>query len=358
MDAAADVAGAAVTGPTASGLAGNGVLAAGDATATGLFTPAGSAAVADVPGGIAASSATAKIAASAAGADVKATVAALGQGKTLTQALDAGLQASLPGVSSQYTSGYVSDLAKGVVPDTVANSLGNVAGNAAAGATGATIAGKDIVAGAETAAGKSAQSELGKQVESNLPDVSLPSVDTSGFNFDTSALGTPDMSGFKDAWGKATDPLKKGLQSASDTVSATLKPAENAVNSALDSAGNALAPVGKALGKAGSAVSDSLSGVSLPNVSIPKPDLSGLSGIDLINAAGATPQTPADSGTAVSSSTPIGTAPTGGSAAALGAADVGIVTPDDVGSKVSKKGGKYPWGTPEGTTALKEGLGI
>jgi hypothetical protein len=29
-----------------------------------------------------------------------------------------------------------------------------------------------------------------------------------------------------------------------------------------------------------------------------------------------------------------------------------------MGSKVSKKGGKYPWGEPEGTTALKEGLGI
>jgi hypothetical protein len=29
-----------------------------------------------------------------------------------------------------------------------------------------------------------------------------------------------------------------------------------------------------------------------------------------------------------------------------------------LGSKVSKKGGKYPFGEPEGTSALKEGLGI
>jgi hypothetical protein len=48
------------------------------------------------------------------------------------------------------------------------------------------------------------------------------------------------------------------------------------------------------------------------------------------------------------------------STAATGA-DIAMLdtsTPDSVGGKLGKKGGKYPWGTPEGTTALKEGLGV
>jgi hypothetical protein len=49
------------------------------------------------------------------------------------------------------------------------------------------------------------------------------------------------------------------------------------------------------------------------------------------------------------------------SASAFGGADVamlGDTSVSGIGSKVSKKGGKYPWGEPEGTTALKQGLGI
>jgi hypothetical protein len=47
---------------------------------------------------------------------------------------------------------------------------------------------------------------------------------------------------------------------------------------------------------------------------------------------------------------------------AAGAADVAMLdstSPEGIGSKTGKKGGKYPWGDPEGTTALKqEGQGI
>jgi len=42
---------------------------------------------------------------------------------------------------------------------------------------------------------------------------------------------------------------------------------------------------------------------------------------------------------------------------AAGAADVAMLdstSPEGTGSKTSKKGGKYPWGDPEGTTALKQ----
>ena len=50
------------------------------------------------------------------------------------------------------------------------------------------------------------------------------------------------------------------------------------------------------------------------------------------------------------------------SPAAGGAADVAMLdstSPEGIGSKTGKKGGKYPWGDPEGTTALKqEGQGI
>ena len=48
---------------------------------------------------------------------------------------------------------------------------------------------------------------------------------------------------------------------------------------------------------------------------------------------------------------------TTGSPAAYGATDVAMLdstSPEGMGSKVSKKGGKYPWGDPEGTTALKQ----
>ena len=48
---------------------------------------------------------------------------------------------------------------------------------------------------------------------------------------------------------------------------------------------------------------------------------------------------------------------TTGSPAAYGAGDVAMLdatTPEGMGSKMGKKGGKYPWGDPEGTTALKQ----
>lgn len=52
---------------------------------------------------------------------------------------------------------------------------------------------------------------------------------------------------------------------------------------------------------------------------------------------------------------------TAASPSAFGAADVALLeseSPTGVSSKNVKKGGKYPWGDPEGTTALKEGLGV
>lgn len=52
---------------------------------------------------------------------------------------------------------------------------------------------------------------------------------------------------------------------------------------------------------------------------------------------------------------------TAASPSAFGAVDVALLeseSPTGVGSKGVKKGGKYPWGDPEGTTALKEGLGV
>jgi hypothetical protein len=69
------------------------------------------------------------------------------------------------------------------------------------------------------------------------------------------------------------------------------------------------------------------------------------------------PQPAASPGIQISSATE-GTA---ASPSAFGAADVALLeseSPTGVGSKGVKKGGKYPWGDPEGTTALKEGLGV
>ena len=72
---------------------------------------------------------------------------------------------------------------------------------------------------------------------------------------------------------------------------------------------------------------------------------------------GTAPRTSSSGGPAVSDVATGGA----GSAGAFGGADVamlGDTSAEGLGSKVSKKGGKYPFGEPEGTSALKEGLGV
>jgi len=79
---------------------------------------------------------------------------------------------------------------------------------------------------------------------------------------------------------------------------------------------------------------------------------------DLITAGGATKSgTPATSTATDISSVATGSQP---SPTALGAADVAMIDTSQpgVGAVKGKKGGKYPGGDPEGTTALKEGLGV
>jgi hypothetical protein len=73
--------------------------------------------------------------------------------------------------------------------------------------------------------------------------------------------------------------------------------------------------------------------------------------------------TPASKSPAPASKSPVSSSVTTGTTQSTAPSGVDIAmldtaSPEGVGGKLGKKGGKYPWGTPEGTTALKEGLGV
>lgn len=75
--------------------------------------------------------------------------------------------------------------------------------------------------------------------------------------------------------------------------------------------------------------------------------------LKLISSNFLTPSSKSPVSSSVTLGSPQATAPSG--------ADVAMfdtTTSEGVGSKLGKKGGKYPWGEPTGTSALKEGLGI
>jgi hypothetical protein len=198
----------------------------------------------------------------------------------------------------------------------------------------------------------------GDVIGKNLPDVS--------------GAGNIDLSGIKEAIKPISDvatqvlqpvegAIKDVAQTGADVATKVLQPAEqpikNVIQAGSDVATKVLQPVEGAVKDVASSVKNALPNV---NVKIPTDNLDK-SIIDLMAKAPA--ETPA--GTSAVSNVAYGgesAAPSGGgSAAAYGGTDVamlGDTSEAGMGSKVSKKGGKYPWGEPEGTTALKEGLGI
>jgi hypothetical protein len=297
----------------------------------------------------------------------------------LDQAISLGLQASLPGVSSAFTKDYVNGLTTGNMPESVTKIIGDVAGGAAGGATGAALKGTDIASGAQTGAGQAAQNDIGALASNLVPDVSLASGSdllntVKNFTQPISDVATaalqPVESAIKSGVKTASDaitpivqpleqPIKDVAKTVSDTATNVLQPLEQPVKdvsqAASDTATKVLQPIGNAISDTVSSLSDALPSVDTSGIKLPNLDLASTSGLDLIGLT-------SKPGSAVSSSATLGgdggNAPIGSSPQSYGATDVAQVTPADLDSKVAKKGGKYPWGTPEGTTALKEGLGI
>jgi hypothetical protein len=147
----------------------------------------------------------------------------------------------------------------------------------------------------------------------------------------------------------AEKPIKEAAQKASDVVTSATEPLRQGFQAASDVVTSATEPLKSAAKTVGTDVSDAVSKIPTDNLD--------KSIIDLMSKA-PTANKPAVSNVAAGGESASGG---GGSASSYGGADVamlGDTSEAGLGSKVSKKGGKYPWGEPEGTTALKEGLGI
>ena len=214
-----------------------------------------------------------------------------------TQA-ESAYQAGMPGGTQIETS--LLDPSK-IVPAT--------AGGAVSGGTQALLGGKSVgeglLKGAETGAIKGTAGSVGNYVSSQLPDTL------------SARLGG----------GAATGATQAGLSGQNPFIGAI--------------AGAAGGGAGYTYGQA--------TGTDVP--------LSFDQQISNLISGNATPSGPTGTSPVSSSVTTGSPAP---STAATGAdiAMLDTTTPDSVGGKLGKKGGKYPWGTPEGTTALKEGLGV
>ena len=151
-------------------------------------------------------------------------------------------------------------------------------------------------------------------------------------------------------------PIKDVAQAGADVATTVLQPLEQPVKDVLqatsDAATTVLQPLEKPIKDVGTSIGNAARDITsdLPNVTIPKIDRDVMQAI--ANQYSSNPQGPSDL-----TSPSIATT---GSPASYAGEDIAILgdAPGSLGSKVSKKGGKYPWGDPEGTTALKEGLGV
>ena len=278
-----------------------------------------------------------KAASSAVGADVTATTIALAEGKNLSSALDAGTKAA--GVSLATSAGnvagkYAGDVAGGGV-------AGKIASSAVSSGTSAGLMGKDPMQAALAASEKSAAGEALNAAGNVISDAAPGAV----------ASAKEAIQPYSDAASAALQPAEKAItgavKSISDPVSAALQPAEKAITGFAKD-------VGSATGDVGSKISET---TGIAGQDITKAGKDALSNKAILNLIGTAPATSTASAPAVSDVSTGGA----GSAGAYGGADVamlGDTSAEGLGSKVSKTGGKYPWGEPEGTSALKEGLGV
>ena len=276
-----------------------------------------------------------KVASSAVGADAAATVSALASGKSLEDSLKAGTAAATTSVIT--SAGTIAG--KEVAGQIQDPTLSKVAGAATKAGTTAALSGKDAGSAVLSAAGEAAKQPL---------------LDAAG-NAISSAAGNVDLSGVKSAIQPISDVATKVAQAGSDVATKVLQPLEAPIKGAVQSTSDALTaatkPVGDALASAGDSVKSTMTDVT-KNIPQDTLDKSIINLMGQAPGAGTSAAQPAVSQVATGSE---------GSPAAFAGSDVamlGDTSEAGLGSKVSKKGGKYPWGEPEGTTALKEGLGI
>jgi len=286
------------------------------------------------------SATTVKIVSSAAGADAATTIKSLASGKSLDAALQDGLVAGASAGAGTAAGGLVE------------NKIGaGAASGAASGATTAALTGKDI----GTAALEGAKSGAIKPAT----DVALGAAKDALGN-----IPTPDLTGasdilktIKEQTAPYVDPVlaaaKEKLQPVGEAISAAAKPVGEAISSVTKPVGEAITSAGESIKEAAAPITEKLASVDVPNNSLTQalneaPNL--YHDQQVMAQMSKTPNVPAPAGATVSQSTT-------GSPAAYGATDVAMLdstSPEGIGSKVSKKGGKYPWGDPEGTTALKQ----
>jgi len=273
------------------------------------------------------SATTVKIVSSAAGADAATTIKSLASGKSLDVALQDGLVAGASAGAGTAASGLVE------------NKIGaGAAGGAAAGATSAALRGKDVVSGALSGAEQGAINPLISGGISQAKDLvsGLPKLDTGGLG-DT-------LSGIKET-------VQPYVTAAKETLKPYYDPISGAVSNVAQSVKEATAPV-----------YDAISGLEVPKNAITQaigeaPNL--YHDQQVIQQMAKTPNVPSISNAPASTTVAGGdiSQATTGSPAAFGSTDVAMLdttTPEGMGSKIGKKGGKYPWGDPEGTTALKQ----
>ena len=284
-----------------------------------------------------------KVGASAAGADVGATTAALASGKNFGDALKIGTDAAVKNLAGSAGSAVGTEVASNV-DDPM---LSKIAGEAAKAGTTTALTGGNIGSEITKAAGEDVLNAAGDVIGKNLP--SGPNIDLSGVKETIkpiSDVATKIAQPISDVATKVLQPaegaIKGAAQTASDVVTSATEPLRQGFQNASDAVTSATKPVGDALSSVGDTIKD-----------IPADNLDK----SIINLMGQAP-TAATLGQPAASNVATGGE---GSAAAYGDADVamlGDTSQAGLGSKVSKKGGKYPWGEPEGTTALKEGLGV
>lgn len=221
---------------------------------------------------------------------------------------------------------------------------------------------KNVVqAGADTA------TRVLQPLEQPIKDVAQAGADTA-----TKVL-QPVGNAIQDVAQTASDAATKVLQPLEQPIKNTYQAASDAVQSASDAATNVLQPLEQPVKDVAQFASDAATNLLQPleqpvkdalsfGADVSKNALTDASSaatsdkfdksvIDLIAQAPGAKKPPISDVASGSS----------GSPSAYGGADIAMLgdsSQGGLGSKISKKGGKYPWGEPEGTTALKEGLGV
>ena len=300
------------------------------------------------------SATTVKIVSSAAGADAATTIKSLANGKNIGDALNDGLNAG---------AGAGAGTAAGLSVDN--KILSGAASGAASGATTAALTGKDIgsaaLTGAEQGAIKPATDValgVAKDALGNIPkpDLTGASDILNTIRKNVSPYVDPVLNAAKDI-----------LHPVNEAISAAAKPVGEAISSVTKPVGEAITSAGQSIKDATKPATDILAKAEIPLTQAINEAPNLYHDNQVIAQMGKTPDVPGTSASTTVAGSDVSKTPIKGvsdtlkattsSPTAYGAGDVAMLdatTPEGMNSKMGKKGGKYPWGDPEGTTALKQ----